>query len=138
MSSSPKFQPGQHAFLRTSTSPDSPRHEDVVIVTTPDRIDPRYGIRWLGSNFVEMVAEADLDDPAAVIKNTFVGPCLDWAPGLGLQGHVAVALEDGTVVPAFVEVFPPDLPSYVRGEGETVAQAERACWEKLAELRAQQ
>jgi hypothetical protein len=64
------------------------------------------------------------------ITNTDVEAAFSWPADSGVQGGYGVTIcGDGTSYPTvFVEASPPG--SFVRGEGETFADAERICWEK--------
>lgn len=60
----------------------------------------------------------------------------DWPEGTYVQGGslgVVFGGENGPYQTAFVEAFPDG--TFLRGEGATVEEAERACWEKYAALR---
>jgi len=55
-----------------------------------------------------------------------------WPEDLFIQGGNGIAFTpDGqTYRTAFVEAFPDDPPTFLRGEGNTIAEAEDNCWKQ--------
>ena len=52
----------------------------------------------------------------------------------GKSGLVVTGVGKPNYVTAFVEAFPSDPQTFIRGEGNTVAEAEQAAWEKYQRL----
>jgi hypothetical protein len=67
-----------------------------------------------------------------IIANTDVEAAHPWPEGVLVQGGASGAvLGRKPYRTAFVEAFPREpIPTFIRGEGATVAEAETACWEK--------
>lgn len=61
-----------------------------------------------------------------------------WPEDMFLQGGTRgiVFASDGNYRTAFVEAFPRDPDTFLRGEGTTVAEAEADCWAKYQTLTA--
>lgn len=70
-----------------------------------------------------------------LIRNTTEPVRYDWPADTFIQGGargVVLGGKDGPYRTAFVEAFPER--TFLRGEGPTIADAERACWEKYTAL----
>lgn len=73
-----------------------------------------------------------------VIDNTDHVAVHPWPDGMFVQGGghgVVFSTEHGTYRTAFVEAFPETPPTFLRGEGETLAEAEDVCWAKYVRYR---
>jgi hypothetical protein len=71
-----------------------------------------------------------------LIRNTTEPVRCDWPEDIFIQGGargVVLGGKDGPYRTAFVEAFP---GTFLRGEGPSIADAERACWAKYEALRA--
>ena len=68
-----------------------------------------------------------------LITNTSEPTRHPWPEDCFVQGGGAgvVFHGDGTYRTAFVEAFPKDPPTFLRGEGPTIAEAEDACWKQF-------
>lgn len=65
------------------------------------------------------------------IRNTDVEAACDWPEDIFIQGGgrgLVLKRDGGAYITAFVEVCPPG--TFLRGEGETIAEAEQAVWKK--------
>lgn len=89
------------------------------------------GVRWHPEHI-----PAALSVPGAhterVIGNTGVPPAYPWPEDVFLQGgaHGVVMGKEAAYATAFVEAFPTNPSTFIRGEGATVAGAETAAWEQ--------
>jgi hypothetical protein len=65
-----------------------------------------------------------------IIRNTDVEATCPWPDGMFVQGGAhGVVLGPKPYRTAFVEALTPKpLSTFIRGEGSTIAEAERACW----------
>lgn len=71
-----------------------------------------------------------------MIRNTSEPMRCDWPAGTFVQGGsrgVVFGGADGPYRTAFVEAFPDS--TFLRGEGSTIEEAERACWARYQALR---
>ena len=73
------------------------------------------------------------DTAARVITRTSHTTVHPWPADCFLQGGTAglVFTKTGSYRTAFVEAFPADPQTFIRGEGPTLAEAEDAAWGKL-------
>lgn len=57
----------------------------------------------------------------------------EWPLECGIQcgGHGVVLSDEGNYSTAFFEAFPANPSCFLRGEGKTVEEAEKACWDRF-------
>ncbi|MGE7622931.1 hypothetical protein ACQKMD_07700 [Viridibacillus sp. NPDC096237] len=69
-----------------------------------------------------------------IIRNTNHKPQYDC--GVAIQGgdRGLVGTREGTYITAFVEPFPKNPNTFIRGEDKTVAEAETKSWEKYQRI----
>lgn len=62
----------------------------------------------------------------------------DWPEDCFIQGgkNGVVFSEDGNYTTAYFEAFPEDPKTFIRGEGETLKEAEQSAWDKLQKYKA--
>jgi hypothetical protein len=76
--------------------------------------------------------------PLRLITNTDQPAAHPWPDDVLVQGGgrgVVLDRQRGTYRTAFVEAFPHHPPTFLRGEGESLAEAEDACWAQFERYR---
>lgn len=71
-----------------------------------------------------------METATRLIENTTQPMAFDWPADCKVQGgsRGVVLTDNGDYVTAFVEAFPRDPNTFLRGEGDTIADAEAHCW----------
>lgn len=97
-----------------------------------------HGSRWHRDHAPAAVTVLGLNT-GRVIGNTTIPPRFPWPDDCMVQGGADGIVIGGGPAPyrtAFVEAFPAQPATFIRGEGKTVEDAEAACWIKYEQIQA--